>query len=128
VLAWRLPIWNPFAEISLTPSGSELWRVHRAGIDPSPVPFIYIHDPETGILIDTIPLSGLLPDPAEYPGITDIAFTPDGAVAYLPTGDWFHSRRTIGVLMVEVESRKIIGRLLNDGMHYPYFIDIGPSP
>lgn len=126
-LLWEESIPNAFATLELTPDGAELWRGHRAGgVPASIIPYIYIHDPMTGEVIDTVSLRGLLETQQTYPAIQDLKFSPDGTKAYAATGDEFHLQESGPVLVISVAARQVIGALLSGKGHYPHFLDIGP--
>lgn len=125
---WQMPINNRLALLRLTPDGKELWRAHWTAFDWGRVPCIYVHDPNTGAIVDSVQLPPVEPPLEGYPVIHDIVFTPDGLKCYAAAGDLFiSSLYHQPVYIIDVKSHLITGTL-QDSTRFPTYLAISPAP
>ena len=123
---WQQPILTEFGCVQLTPDGRELWRSDRGNVFfPRISGYVYIHDPQSGVVTDSISLFGYLSETAPLPG-GEIVFTPDGRKAYVATSHISYSAGP--VLVIDVATREVLKLLFDDFRHYPDHLSIGPAP
>ncbi|HUU47034.1 MAG TPA: hypothetical protein VM118_15005, partial [Acidobacteriota bacterium] len=123
-LIWETRILTPLGYLRFTPDGKELWRTDKGFVDwPIIAGYIFVHDPTTGAVIDSISMFGYASDP--LPG-REIVFTPDGRKAYVAASDTRYS--TGPVFVIDVAKREITDLLFDDFQHLPYWLSIGPAP
>ena len=126
-LIWETRILTPLGYLRFTPDGKQLWRTDKGFVDwPIIAGYIFIHDPATGAVTDSISMFGYTSDPAKpLPG-REIVFTPDGRKAYVAASDNRYS--TGPVFVIDVARREITDLLFDDFQHLPYWLSIGPAP
>jgi len=125
-VVWSRPILTSYGYLRFTPDGHELWRADRGdALWPLITGFVYIHDPATGMVKDSISLFGYL-NFGKPLSAQEMVFTPDGEKAYVAAGNTQYS--TGPVLVIDVSTRKVMDLILDDYEHFPYYVEIGPIP
>jgi hypothetical protein len=125
-LVWSRRILTSFGYLRFTPDVCELWRADRGNVLwPLITGYVYVHDPLTGAVWDSISLYGYLDHGAPL-SAQEMVFTPDGEKAYVAAGNTQYS--TGPVLVIDVRKREVVNLILDDYEHFPYYVEMGPIP
>jgi hypothetical protein len=126
-LVWDQCVLTPLGDLRLAPDGKELWHTDRGFVEwPIIAGYVFIHDPATGAVTDSISMFGYAPNPLKPLPAREIVFTPDGRKAYVAASDISYS--TGPVFVIDVARREITDLLFDDFQHLPYWLSIGPAP
>jgi len=124
----RFPIHTTHGDLKMSPDGSEVFVSDPGALnqDPSTIPApIYIFEAATGNYKDEISMSDFVEDAPEGTlNAWRLAFSPDGSVLYVATGDFAAGGGT--VVKFDPKNRKLLGMLFPDLDRLPSSVVVGP--
>lgn len=113
----------------VNPRGDEVWVTSPGPAHgDSPNTSIYIHNAVTGMVIDSVPLTGFREHPELSLAANEIRFLPSGDKAYVNCGSYFMPKGPQPILVIDVQRREVIKLIYEDFRDLAMAIDVAPRP
>jgi hypothetical protein len=116
-------------DLNVTPDGKEIWTVTPGpSLYDLPAKTIDIFDAATGILIDSVLLTGFREEPELSLAANSIEFLPTGEKAYVSCGGGLQSNADQPLLVIDVVRRETIKLIYPDFTDRALTISVAPKP